>query len=321
VEINGTSSKKFMLKDGLPQGSSISPLLFIIFINDIGVDLHDLTVARLFADDTAIWVPGGRDTRDEVISRMQKEVDKIMKWADDWKMVINVDKTRTMIISSSSADSNTDPELVANGERIKLVKGYKFLGPTVDNGLWLNEHVKNILAKTRTRVRILKYMAWKDWGNTLEVQRTLYVQLIRTCLEYASPSWAPLLENTKKEQLERIQNEALRNIAGLYKTCPIDFLRLETNVEPLKDRLLKNDEILFDKYLRLPQSDSRRRLVDKHIPTRLQTRHGWRAKTVERVECDLARDLFTAPTAPWRTLHNLKVEYTHLERKKKEYKE
>ena len=321
VEINGTASKKFMLKDGLPQGSSISPLLFLIFINDIGVDLHDLTVASLFADDTSIWVPGGRDTREQAISRMQNEVDKIMKWADDWKMVINVDKTRTMIISSSNADSNTDPGLVANGEKIQLVDAYKFLGPAVDNGLWLTDHVKNILAKTRPRVRILKCMAWKDWGNALETQRTLYLQLIRTCLEYASPSWAPLLENTKKEQLERVQNEALRNIAGLYKTCPIDFLRLETDIEPLKDRLLKNDEILFDKYLRLPQADSRRRLVDKRVPTRLMTRHGWRAKTVERVEVDLPRDMFTAPTAPWRTLCNLKVEYTQLERRKEEYKE
>ena len=113
-------------------------------------------------------------------------------------MVINVDKTKTMIISSSNADSNTDPGLVANGEKIQLVDAYKFLGPAVDNGLWLTDHVKNILAKTRPRVGILKCMAWKDWGNALETQRTLYLQLIRTCLEYASSSWAPLLQNTNK---------------------------------------------------------------------------------------------------------------------------
>ena len=50
---------------------------------------------------------------------MQEEVDKIMKWADNWKMVINVDKTRTMIISSSNADSNTDPQI---GNRHRTAK-------------------------------------------------------------------------------------------------------------------------------------------------------------------------------------------------------
>jgi len=137
------------------------------------------------------------------------------------------------------------------------------------------------------------------------------------CLEYASPSWAPLISDTKRKQLEKVQNEALRCVAGLYKTCPVDFLRLETNVEPLNDRLLKNDEILFDKYLRLPKNDSRRALVDNAKPTtRLGTRHGWRKMTTDRVNHDLPRDEYTPPTAPWRTLPNLKVEYVELDHKK-----
>ena len=321
VDINGTKSKKFMLNEGLPQGSSISPLLFIIFINDIGVDLHDLTIASLFADDTAIWFPGGKDNREKAAEHMQMEVDKIMMWADKWKMSINVDKTRAMVISSSCEDTKADPNLFGNGESIKLVQGYKFLGVNVCSGLLFGEHIKVLIQKCRLRVRILKSMAWKDWGNSNEVQRTLYLQFIRMCLEYASPSWAPLISDTKRKQLEKVQNEALRSVAGLYKTCPVDFLRLETNVEPLNDRLLKNDEILFDKYLRLPKNDSRRALVDNAKPTtRLGTRHGWRKMTTDRVDHDLLRDEYTPPTAPWRSLPNLKVEYVELDHKKAEYR-
>jgi ribonuclease HI len=319
VDINGTRSKKFMLNEGLPQGSSISPLLFIIFINDIGVDLHDLTIASLFADDTSVWVPGGRENRDEACARMQTEVEKIMDWAQCWKMSINVDKTRTMVISSSTADMKTDPKLNADQDKIKLVESYRFLGVTIDNGLRFGEHVKTVIEKSRKRVRILKCMAWKDWGNSNEVQRTLYLQYVRSCLEYASPAWASLIEKTKLEQLERVQNEALRCIAGLYKTCPVDFLRLETNIEPLRDRFLKNDEILFDKYLRLPRTDSRRRLVDTIAPTRLLSRHGWRKVTTERVDHNLPRDEYTQPSAPWRNLSRLTVEYVNLDRKKSEY--
>ena len=61
VEVNGTRSKNFLLKEGLPQGSAISPILFLNFINDIGVDLHPLTVASLFADDTSLWIHGKKD--------------------------------------------------------------------------------------------------------------------------------------------------------------------------------------------------------------------------------------------------------------------
>ena len=68
---------------------------------------------------------------------------------------------------------------------------------------------------------------------------------------------------------------------------------------------------MFDKYLRLPQADSRRKLVDKLVPTRLMTRHDWRAKTVEKVEVDLPRDMFTAP---WHT-HNWNVRKKNTKRK------
>ena len=83
VEVNGVKSKSFILKEGLPHGSAISPLLFLIFINDIGVDLHDETIASLFADDTSIGRHGGQE--DKLKNLMQIEVNKILEWANDGK--------------------------------------------------------------------------------------------------------------------------------------------------------------------------------------------------------------------------------------------
>ena len=77
-------------------------------------------------------------------------------------------------------------------------------------------------------------------------------------------------------KLERIQREALRSMAGLTKTCPEEFLNLETGVEPLAMRFLKIDEITHDKYSRLPPDDSRNQLINTNVPPRLKTREGLR---------------------------------------------
>ena len=104
VEFNGTRSKAFRLDQGLPQGSCISPLLFLIFINDIDVDLHPDTIASLFADDTATWMVDGK-IKGSNRTLMQEEIDKILAWASKWKMSVNKGKTKSMIISSSKKDT------------------------------------------------------------------------------------------------------------------------------------------------------------------------------------------------------------------------
>ena len=66
MEVNGAKSREVHLNEGLPQGSSLSPMLFIIFINDIGVDLDIESLKSLFADDTSIWQCGPKNEKKKV---------------------------------------------------------------------------------------------------------------------------------------------------------------------------------------------------------------------------------------------------------------
>jgi len=320
VEVNNKKCKKFLLKEGLPQGSAISPLLFLVFINDIDAELSNDTLASLFADDTAIASSGGE--LEEITPRMQEEINKIVTWADTWKMSINTSKTKTLTISTSRNDTSAVLQLQANGKPIDQVTDYPFLGLVTDNGLRFTGHVDKIVRKGRKRVNILKCMASKDWGNALETQRTLYIQYVRSCMEYTSSAYAPWLPPTSIDRLEKVQNAAMRAIAGLAATCPIQFLRLETNLEPLQLRLEKSDVILWDRYRRLPDEDQRKKMILKDIPARsnLKTRHGWRIKTKMRaLEFDVPVATESPMIPPWLTFPNLSIQSTPLEKKKDDY--
>ena len=85
-----------------------------------------------------------------------------------------------------------------------------------------------MVLKGMKRVNVIKCMRAKDWGNSLETQRTLYIQYVRSALEYASPSWHDWIADVHLQRLQRIQNEALRSVASLAKTCTQDMLHLET---------------------------------------------------------------------------------------------
>ena len=300
--------------------------MFLIFINDIDLDMHPDTLVSLFADDTAVWVQGRGDKQDSKI-QMQQEIDKIQAWATKWKMKVNEGKTKTVIISTKSSDYKWNPELTLNGQEIESVKNHKFLGIKVDNGLRFTEQVDDTIRKCNKRVNILKCLAGKDWGQSLESQRTVLQLYVRTGLEYGSSSWWPWISDTNKERLERVQNGGLRAVAGLRQGCPVDFLRLETGIEPLHLRMQKNDAILCDKYRRLPDEDNRKQLLTKDAPTRLTTRKGWRDWTSSNespVPSDFTSDLEhqkiqTYPIKPWAEFANVKVEKVELERKKEEY--
>ena len=110
-------------------------------------------------------------------------------------------------------------------------------------------------------------------------------------------------------------------MAGLSKTCPQDFLHLETGTEPIKSRFEKMDMLTWDRYARLPEDDSRRKILDKVIPPRLKTRVGWRWKTAKLMDrMSHKRAPRGRQSPPW-TRPNIKLEAVQLEKKKTEYSE
>ena len=317
VEINNKRSPEFYLNEGLPQGSAISPLLFLIFINDITEYTKDGSTLSLFADDTAAWVFKG-ENKEEAERKMQENIDAISRWADDWKMTLNTDKTKVMVISSNSKDHKWKPSLFLKGEQLEVVKEYKFLGVIIDNQLRFNSHVAKTVAKCKRRNNLLRCLAGKDWGQSMESQKTLYVTYIRSALEYASPSWYPWISETARGKLEVVQNDSMRIMTRMAKKTPIDFLRLESGLEPLEARMEKNSMVLWEKYVRFESNDQRHQLAVKKIDQRLLTRHGWRKQTETLGQRPLNRNTPSTNTDPMLLLA-ASIQRVKLTKKKEEY--
>ena len=118
---------------------------------------------------------------------------------------------------------------------------------SANNDLRFKSHIDTAVKKCKKRVNVLKCMSGKDWGNSLETQRTLYIQYVRSVLESTSPCFNKWVSDSALQRMQRVQNEALRSVGGLAKTCPIDLLHLETGVEPLTERFVKNDQLLWER--------------------------------------------------------------------------
>ena len=99
-------------------------------------------------------------------------MDKILAWAEEWKMKINGSRTKSMIISSSVDDQKWDPQLKTRETPIKFVQE-SFLGINIPSDLRFGSHAKKLVTRCRKRNKVLKCMATKNGGNSLETQRTI----------------------------------------------------------------------------------------------------------------------------------------------------
>ena len=138
--INNISSQKCSLQCGIPQGSILGPLLFLIYINDLP-DCNLMSDCRLFADDTSLTYADKH--YNQVFSAMNNDLNILKSRLDGNKLSLNALKTRCMFISTRHklATIPEQPEISANGHNIKRVKIYKSLGIELDELLSWDEHI------------------------------------------------------------------------------------------------------------------------------------------------------------------------------------
>jgi hypothetical protein len=205
VTFDNHDSQKKLIKCGVPQGSILGPLLFLLYINDI-TNVSDTIFPIIFADDTNIFLTG--KNIDEIILNMNYELQNIVKWLNANKLSLNVGKTQYMIFRSQKTKISSSSELLINGTSLDYVESSKFLGVHIDSCFTWNRNIQSVRSKVSRGIGILNKA--KHALNTATLI-TLYYSFIYPYLSYCIEVWGKAA-NTYTMKLLVLQKRVVRKI-------------------------------------------------------------------------------------------------------------
>lgn len=228
---------------GVPQGSVLAPLLFLIFINDLPSGIS--SSVRLFADDCVIYRRISDNTDQELL---QDDLNKIQKWCSDWLMQLNISKCKCMHISRKRSITNFQYSL--NSVALSVTNSYRYLGVEITNKLTWSDHIIKLCASTS---RALGFIRRSLSMSPAPIRQQAYETFIRAKMEYASAIWNPH-QVYLIQLLEAIQNRAARFITSQYSSRhSVTNLKSSLGLEPLAFRRKVSILCLFHKlYFNFP---------------------------------------------------------------------
>ena len=206
VCINGKSSRWVKVTSGVPQGSVLGPLLFVIFINDLPESI--LSGIKMYADDTKIYQFVNNEEQAE---KLQEEIDKLYNWSQVWQLLFHPDKCHILHLGNKSI--NHEYYMGTDQDKIKLksTEAEKDLGVTVDNKLTFSEHCNKIVTKANRILFIIRRTLTQiDKDNFNKI----YKGIVRPIVEYASSIYNPRLI-ADRNKIEGVQRRATKMVTGL----------------------------------------------------------------------------------------------------------
>ena len=226
---NGYTSKSKNIICGIPQGSTVGPLLFILYINDISSVLKHCKY-QLYADDTVLYISGQVEN---ISDSVNTDLVNFKNWCNQNKLTINVKKTKCVFFGLKSQVKHIDThEICIDNKLIDRVSSYKYLGVTLDATLNYNAHLKNCISLASHKVfllsKIRKYI-------TFEAANRMYKTMILPIVEYGDI----LYDGSNQKllgKLQTLQNRGLRLIYYKQYHVPIILLNEVCGVAKLELR-------------------------------------------------------------------------------------
>ena len=236
IELEGALSRPFYLKSGTPQGSPLSPILYILYTADSMNNMPQHTEHGLFADDTALWTSS--NTTSNLNVRLQQSVAAFEKWCGCWKLKLQPTKTELLHFNVHPRRKyKYEVKVQVNDTTIKPSKATRYLGVIIDSQLKWLDHLQHIERCVAPRISLLWYLSSAAQEANDKIMLNIYKSLVRTVLTYGH---AVILtaRDTVWKRLQVLQNKAIRATLNLPMYTSTRYIHNITGLPKIKDYAL-----------------------------------------------------------------------------------
>ena len=235
VKVGNCLSGAFTQANGVPQGSVLSPTLFLLAVNDILPNPPPGVKISMYADDIALWIssPSPR----HCLMQLQSALDTLGNWSSYWGLRLSHEKSKAVLFSRpGAARSNRvrgiDLKLHLDGRPLEFVSQCRYLGVIFDSHMTWRPHIAALRAALTCRINILRAVSGRDWGADRASLLMLYKALVLSKMEYGSVLFSSAADSTLAS-LRSVQYQCLRIAAGTLANVRTDVLDVECDVLPL----------------------------------------------------------------------------------------
>ena len=224
VTSDGQRSRKRKLRNGLPQGSVLAPILFNIYISD----MPPTTATKyLYADDSALGY--AHQLKEVVEKTLERDLATLYNFFNVWHLKVSIKKTVCSYFHLANRLANDTLRILHDGTPLRFDSEPVYLGLTLDRSLTFLPHLKKAAKKVSARVNLIKLLAGSYWGANFNTLLTSTLALVFSTAEYACPAWS---HSAHTKLVDVVINEALRVISGAIKPTPLSMLPVLAGITP-----------------------------------------------------------------------------------------